>query len=161
MVPGIGVECVCLSDTMLAKAGTVLDVCLVAGHGSWICSGCSLYFFSFFFSFPLPPCPSPGLPHRYNQSRQAPPLPHRSRFQPKTPQDLDAQEEKKTKKHLPSPHPSSYPRSGTSHMTHSYLGYPGPNPGKLYPSFCACSIPTHISPLNTGYGGTAALNYRT
>ena len=45
-------------------------------------------------------------------------------------------------------------------MTHSYLGYPGPNPGKLYPSFCACSIPTHMSPLNAGHGGTAALNYR-
>ena len=45
-------------------------------------------------------------------------------------------------------------------MMHSHLPYPGPNPGKLYPSFCACSIPTHISPLNTGYGGTAALNYR-
>ena len=29
-----------------------------------------------------------------------------------------------------------------------------------YDHFCACSIPTHISPLNTGYGGTAALNYR-
>ena len=28
MVPGIDVECVCLSGTMLAKAGTVLDVCL-------------------------------------------------------------------------------------------------------------------------------------
>ena len=28
MVPGIGVECVCLSGAMLAKAGTVLDVCL-------------------------------------------------------------------------------------------------------------------------------------
>ena len=27
MVPGIGVECVCLSGAMLAKAGTVLDVC--------------------------------------------------------------------------------------------------------------------------------------
>ena len=26
MVAGIGVECVCLSGTMLAKAGTVLDV---------------------------------------------------------------------------------------------------------------------------------------
>ena len=26
MVPGIGVECVCLSGAMLAKAGTVLDV---------------------------------------------------------------------------------------------------------------------------------------
>jgi len=45
-------------------------------------------------------------------------------------------------------------------MTHSYLGYPGPNPGKVYPNFCACSIPTHISPLNAGYGGTAGLNYR-
>ena len=33
MVPGIGVECVCLSGAMLAKAGTVLvlDVCLVGG----------------------------------------------------------------------------------------------------------------------------------
>ena len=30
MVPGIGVECVCLSGAMLAKAGTVLDVCLAA-----------------------------------------------------------------------------------------------------------------------------------
>ena len=29
MVPGIGVECVCPSGAMLAKAGTVLDVCLV------------------------------------------------------------------------------------------------------------------------------------
>ena len=29
MVPGIGVECVCLSGAMIAKAGTVLDVCLV------------------------------------------------------------------------------------------------------------------------------------
>ena len=28
MVPEIGVECVCLSGAMLAKAGTVLDVCL-------------------------------------------------------------------------------------------------------------------------------------
>ena len=27
MVPGISVECVCLSGAMLAKAGTVLDVC--------------------------------------------------------------------------------------------------------------------------------------
>jgi hypothetical protein len=45
-------------------------------------------------------------------------------------------------------------------MTHSYLLYPGPNPGKLYPSFCAGSLPAHISPLNTGYGGTAALHYR-
>ena len=26
VVPGIGVECVCLSEAMLAKAGTVLDV---------------------------------------------------------------------------------------------------------------------------------------
>ena len=43
---------------------------------------------------------------------------------------------------------------------HSYLGHPGPNPGKLYPSFCACSIPTHMSPLNACHGGTAALNYR-
>ena len=32
MVPGIGVECVCLSGAMLAKAGTVLDVCLVGGN---------------------------------------------------------------------------------------------------------------------------------
>ena len=46
------------------------------------------------------------------------------------------------------------------HMTRTHLTYLGLNPGKLYPSFCACSIPTHISPLNTGYGGTAALNYR-
>ena len=47
-----------------------------------------------------------------------------------------------------------------SHMTHNHLLYPGPNPGKLYPSFCAGSLPAHISPLNTGYGGTAALHYR-
>ena len=46
------------------------------------------------------------------------------------------------------------------HMTHNHLTYPGPNPGKLYPSFCAGSLPAHISPLNTGYGGTAALHYR-
>ena len=45
-------------------------------------------------------------------------------------------------------------------MTHSYLLYPGPDPGKLYPSFCAGSLPAHISPLNTGHGGTAALHYR-
>ena len=32
MVPGIGVECVCRSGAMLAKAGTVLDVCLVGGN---------------------------------------------------------------------------------------------------------------------------------
>ena len=32
MVPGIGVECVCLSGPMLAKAGTVLDVCLAGGN---------------------------------------------------------------------------------------------------------------------------------
>jgi len=34
MVPGIGVERVCLSGAMLAKAGTVtvLDVCLVGGN---------------------------------------------------------------------------------------------------------------------------------
>ena len=32
VVPGIGVECVCLSGAMLAKAGTVLDVCLVGGN---------------------------------------------------------------------------------------------------------------------------------
>ena len=32
MVPGIGVECVCLSGAMLAKSGTVLDVCLVGGN---------------------------------------------------------------------------------------------------------------------------------
>ena len=32
MVPRIGVECVCLSGAMIAKAGTVLDVCLVGGN---------------------------------------------------------------------------------------------------------------------------------
>ena len=45
-------------------------------------------------------------------------------------------------------------------MMHSYLGHPGPNPGKLHPSFCARAIPTHMSPLNACHGGTAALNYR-
>ena len=34
MVPGIGVECVCPSGAMLAKAGTVLDVCLVGGEST-------------------------------------------------------------------------------------------------------------------------------
>jgi len=48
----------------------------------------------------------------------------------------------------------------SSHMTHSHLPCTGPNPGKLYPSFCACSIPTHMSPLNAGQGGTAPLNHR-
>ena len=38
-------------------------------------------------------------------------------------------------------------------MTHNHLLYPGPNPGKLHPSFCAGSLPAHISPLNTGHGG--------
>ena len=47
-----------------------------------------------------------------------------------------------------------------SHMKHNHLPHPGPNPGKLYPSFCAGSLPAHISPLNTGYGGTAAPHYR-
>ena len=32
MVPGIGVECVCLSGAVLAKAGTILDVGLVGGN---------------------------------------------------------------------------------------------------------------------------------
>ena len=51
MVPGIGVKCVCLSGTMLANAGTVLDVCLVAGNR--LRSGDAflvLFFFRFLFS---------------------------------------------------------------------------------------------------------------
>ena len=37
MVPGIGVEFVCLSGAVLAKAGTVLDVCLVGGKAVGMC----------------------------------------------------------------------------------------------------------------------------
>ena len=46
MVPRIGVECVCLSGAMLAKAGSVLDVCLVGGIdcGRW--GMCECWFLS-------------------------------------------------------------------------------------------------------------------
>ena len=48
MVPGIGVECVCLSGAMLAKAGTVLDVCLVGGNRLRSRGMCEFWFFSSF-----------------------------------------------------------------------------------------------------------------
>jgi len=54
MVPGIGVECVCPSGAMLAKAGTVLDVCLVGGGSTAAIKGnCEFNSFWFFSSFLL------------------------------------------------------------------------------------------------------------
>ena len=55
MVPGIGVECVCLSlsgaSAMLAKAGTVLDLCLVGGNRLRSRGMCEFLVRSFFFLF--------------------------------------------------------------------------------------------------------------
>ena len=48
MVPGIGVECMCPSGAMLAKTGTVLDVCLVGGdrlRSRGMCEFLVLFFF--------------------------------------------------------------------------------------------------------------------
>ena len=53
MVPGIGVGCVCLSGAILAKAGTVLDVCLVGGNrlrSRGMCGFLVLLISSFLFS---------------------------------------------------------------------------------------------------------------
>ena len=46
MVPGIGVECVCLSGAMLAKAGTVLDVVWLGGIDCGRGECVSFWFFS-------------------------------------------------------------------------------------------------------------------
>ena len=46
------------------------------------------------------------------------------------------------------------------HMTHNHLTYPGPNRENCTPVSVLGSLPAHISPLNTGYGGTAAPHYR-